>query len=148
MSFSDSQSSLRKAGDTATHHILTHEESIDEELGYQPRATWFFTPIIDGFATMAKELANISEGDGTLLDRSLVFASSESGLAKIHGVENLPMFTLGGAGGRIKTGLHMRPKGDAVTRVGLTLQQVMGVSTSSWGTGSMRTSKTFTEILA
>lgn len=148
MSFSDSQSSLRKAGDTATHHILTHEEAIDEELGYQPRATWFFTPIIEGFATMAKELASISEGDGTLLDRSLVFASSESGLAKIHGIENLPMFTLGGAGGRIKTGIHLRPKGDAVTRVGLTLQQVMGVSTSSWGTGSMKTSKAFNEILA
>ena len=148
VSFSDSQSSLRKAGDTTTHHILTHGEAIDETLGYQPRATWFFTPIIEGFANMAQELAGISEGDGTLLDRSLVFASSESGLAKIHGLENLPMFTLGGAGGRINTGLHLQPKGDAVTRVGLTLQQVMGVSTSSWGTGSMKTSKVFTEVLA
>lgn len=148
VSFSDSQSSLRRAGETTTHHILTHEEAMDEELGYQPRATWFFTPIIEGFATMAKELASIREGDGTLLDRSLVLASSESGLAKIHGVENLPLLTLGNAGGRIKTGIHLQPKGDAVTRVGLTMQQVMGVSTSSWGTGSMKTEKTFTEILA
>ncbi len=147
VSFSDSQSSLRKAGDTTTHHILTHEEAMDEELGYQPRATWFFTPIMEGFAYMAQELANIREGDGTLLDRSLVLGSSESGLAKIHGVENLPLLTLGSAGGRIRTGMHLQPKGDAVTRVGLTLQQVMGVSTSSWGTGSMKTSKAFTEIM-
>ena len=147
VSFSDSQSSLRHAGDTTTHHILTHEEAIDEELGYQPRATSFFGPIIEGFALMAQELANIREGEGTLLDRSLVLASSESGLAKIHGVENLPLFTLGGAGGRIRTGMHLQPKGDAVTRVGLTLQQVMGVSTSSWGTGSMETTKAFNEVI-
>jgi len=42
----------------------------------------------------------------------------------------------------------VQAKGDAVTRVGLTMQQVMGVSTSSWGTGSMQTSKTISEILA
>jgi hypothetical protein len=148
VSFNDSQSSLRKAGDTTTHHILTHEESVDETVGYQPRATWFFVPIIEGLATMTQALANIREGDGTLLDRTLMYASSETGWAKIHGVENLPMLTLGGAGGRIKTGLHVQARGDSVTRVGLTLQQVMGVSTSSWGTESMQTSKSISEILA
>jgi len=148
VSFNDSQSSLRKAGDTTTHHILTHEEAIDEEVGYQPRATWFFSPIIEGLATMAQELENIREGDGTLLDRTLMMASSETGFAKFHGTENLPLLSLGRAGGRIKTGIHVQAKGDAVTRVGLTMQQVMGVSTSSWGTGSMQTSKTISEILA
>lgn len=146
ISFSDAQSSLRKAGDTTTHHILTHEEAIDEKLGYQPRATWFTTTIMAGLAETAKALASIREGDRTLLDRTLLFASSDGGFAKIHSTENIPMFTLGGANGRMKTGMHIQAKGDAVTRVGLTLQQVMGVSASSWGTMSMQTSKPFTEV--
>ncbi|MBY0510708.1 MAG: DUF1552 domain-containing protein [Rhodospirillaceae bacterium] len=148
ISFSDAQSSLRKAGDTTTHHILTHEEAIDEKLGYQPRATWFTTVIMAGLAETVKHLASIREGDKTLLDRTLLFASSDGGFAKIHSTENIPMFTVGGAGGRIKTGMHIQAKGDAVTRVGLTLQQVMGVSASSWGTMSMQTSKPFSEIIA
>ncbi len=36
MVFGDATSSLRKAGSTVTHHQLTHEEPIDEKLGYQP----------------------------------------------------------------------------------------------------------------
>ena len=147
LSFSDAQSSLRKAGDTTTHHILTHEEAIDEAVGFQPRATWFTTTIMSGLAETTKALASIREGNGTLLDRVLMFASSDGGFAKIHSTENIPMFTVGGAGGRIKTGMHVQAKGDAVTRVGLTLQQVMGVSASSWGTMSMQTGKPVSEIM-
>jgi hypothetical protein len=147
ISFSDAQSSLRKAGDTTTHHILTHEEAIDEAVGFQPRATWFTTAIMEGLAETVKALASVREGDKTLLDRTLMFASSDGGFAKIHSTENIPMFTLGGAGGRIKTGMHIQAKGDAVTRVGLTLQQIMGVPASSWGTMSMQTSKPISEII-
>jgi hypothetical protein len=148
ISFSDAQSSLRKAGDSTTHHILTHEEAIDEKLGYQPRATWFTTTIMGGLADTAKALSSIKEGNGTLLDRVLLFASSDGGLAKIHSTENIPVLTLGGAGGRMKTGIHVRAKGDAVSRAGLTVQQVMGVSIGSWGTQSMQTSKAFPEVMA
>ena len=36
----------------------------------------------------------------------------------------------------------------AVTRVGLTLQQAMGIPVDKWGTGSMETQKPVSEILA
>ena len=52
-----------------------------------------------------------------------------------------------GAGGRIRTGLHVPANGDPATRVGLTIQQAMGVSLKSWGQLSNETSKTVTEIL-
>ena len=93
-------------------------------------------------------LDSIKEGDGTLLDRTLIMATSDTGYAKLHTLENIPLFTAGGAGGRIKTGIHVAAKGDPATRVGLTVQQALGVPINSWGTDSMQTSKTIAEVLA
>lgn len=147
MVFTDEQSTVRRPGTTTTHHILTHEEAVDEDLGYQPMATWFCNRIVEQFAYMVKALDGIREGDGTLLDRTLVFGLSETGFAKVHSLENIPMFTAGSGGGRVRTGMHVSAKGDPGSRVGLTMQQVMGVPVSTWGTDSLQTSKAISEIL-
>jgi hypothetical protein len=76
-----------------------------------------------------------------------VFAHSETDFAKFHTVDSIPMMTAGSAGGRIKTGIHVKGMGTPVSRVGLTLQQVMGVPVDRWGTGSLQTNKPITEIL-
>jgi hypothetical protein len=148
MVFADAGSSLRKAGSTVTHHQLTHEEPIDEKTGCQPEATFFVERIVEGLQTMLVTLDGVKEGDGTLLDRTLVFAHSECSFAKIHSLETIPMLIAGGAGGKIKTGQHIAGNGDPVTRVGLTVQQAMGVPMSSWGAGSMQTSKNLHELMA
>ena len=147
MVFADAGSSLRKAGSTVTHHQLTHEEPIDEKTGCQPEATYFVGQIVEGLQTLLVTLDGVKEGDGTLLDRTLVFAHSECSFAKIHSLETIPMLIAGGAGGRIKTGQHIAGNGDPVTRVGLTVQQMMGVPMSSWGAGSMQTSKNVPELM-
>lgn len=148
MVFADAGSSLRKAGSTVTHHQLTHEEPIDEKTGCQPEATFFVERIVEGLQTMLVTLDSVQEGDRTLLDRTLVFAHSECSFAKIHSLETIPMLIAGGAGGKIKTGQHIAGNGDPVTRVGLTVQQAMGVPMSSWGAGSMQTSKDIPELMA
>ncbi|MEW6271192.1 MAG: hypothetical protein AB1689_18070 [Thermodesulfobacteriota bacterium] len=58
------------------------------------------------------------------------------------------MMLAGRAGGRVVPGLHVRGNGEPVTRVGLTVQQAMGVPVESWGTGSMLTGRTVSEVLA
>lgn len=146
--FNDATSSLRKLGSQMIHHIYTHEEQIDEKLGYQANTTWFIQRIMEGFHTMLATLDGFREGDGTLLDRTLLFATTDVSYAKIHSLENFPMMTAGGAGGRVKTGIHVAAKGDPISRVGLTIQQALGLPIASWGTQSMETSKTITEILA
>jgi len=147
VTFADATSSLRKAGTTVTHHQLTHEEPIDDKLGYQPEATFFVNRIMEGLATMLGALDSIREGDGTLLDHTLLLAHSETGFAKIHSLDNIPMMIAGRAGGRIKTGIHVAGNSDPVTRVGLTIQQALGLPLNGWGTGSMQTSKTIGEIM-
>ena len=79
------------------------------------------------------ELDAIKEGDGTLLDNSLIMAFSDTGYAKIHSIENIPMFLAGGAGGRHKAGQHIAAKGESVTRVSLTAMQLVGAPVGEFG---------------
>jgi hypothetical protein len=97
---------------------------------------------------MLEALSGIREGDKTLLDRSVILAVTDTGYAKVHSYENIPIMTAGSGGGRIKTGLHVAGRGDPVTRVGLTVQQALGLPLSNWGTDSMETAKTITEVMA
>lgn len=85
--------------------------------------------------------------DGTLLDHSLVLATSESNYAKIHTIESLPIMVAGTAGGKWRGGQHIVGKGDPSSRVGLTIQQALGMPVSSWGVGAMQTSRPLTDVI-
>ena len=148
MMFNNGASSLTRIGSTITHHQLTHEEVLDNRLGYQPNATFFLTKIMEAWVYFVAALDKVKEGDRTLLDNSLVFAHSETEFAKFHTIDNIPMMTAGSAGGKLKTGVYVDGVGTPVSRVGLTLQQVMGVPLDKWGSKSMETSKAIGEIVA
>ena len=139
---------LRKPGSTQTWHSWTHEEPVDEKLGYQPEVTWFINWNNNQFAAFLKALDSVREGPGTLLDRTAVLWQTDHGYARTHTMDMLPILTIGGAGGRLKTGQHVALLGDPATRVGLTLQQAFEVPITSWGALSNQTSKTVTELLA
>lgn len=145
---SDTTSNLRRAGSTTTHHTLTHEEPIDPKLGYQKEVGWFATRSMLAWREFLDELASIPEGDATLLDHCLILAHSDCSIAKAHAVEGIPIMIAGNAGGRIRTGFHLAGKADPITRVGLTVQQAMGLQVERWGALSMDTNRTVTELLA
>jgi hypothetical protein len=147
MMFNNGASSLTRIGSTITHHQLTHEEVLDQKLGYQPHATYFLTRIMDAWVYFVKALDSVKEGDRTLLDNSLVLAHSETEFAKFHTIDNIPMMLAGAAGGKAKSGVYVDGAGTPVSRVGLTLQQIMGVSVDRWGTKSMETNRTIGEIV-
>jgi hypothetical protein len=148
MVYSDSASLLSRKGLDKVHHIVTHEEVIDPEKGYQIEACRFVEDAFKEWAYFVEKLAEIPEGDGTLLDHSLVYAHSDCQLAKTHSIDGIPMFTAGRLNGTMKTGLHVDGKGEPGTRLGYTLQRLMGVPIGSWGEGSMKTSREISEILA
>ena len=147
LNFNNAASSLTKAGSTISHHQLTHEEPVDPKLGYQPESTWFVERCMEAFGTFVNTLGEFKEGNGTLLDNSLIMAHSETNFAKEHTVTGIPMMLAGRAGGKVKTGMHIAGGGTPASRVGLTLQQIMGVPVDAWGEGAMRTSKTISEIM-
>ena len=148
MLFSWGTSELRHAGAETAHHQYTHDEVVDPLLGYQPQATSFVLASMAAWAGFVERLASTPEGDGTLLDNCLVLAHSESSFAKSHQVTTLPVMIAGRAGGRLRPGVHVRGNGDPVTRIGLTVQQVMGLSVASWGTRSLEATQPVGAILA
>lgn len=146
LALSTAVSNLRKAGQSVALHELTHEEPIDAKLGYQIEATYFLERCMGVFASLLKKMDAVKEGNGTLLDHSLILALSESNLAKLHTLESLPLIVAGGAGGKWKPGQHINGKGDTTSRVGLTIQQAMGLPVGSWGTGANATSRPISEV--
>lgn len=148
MLFSWGTSELRRSGAETAHHQYTHDEIVDPLLGYQPQATGFVLASMEAWAEFVTRLATTPEGDGTLLDHCLVLAHSESSFAKSHQVTMLPVMIAGAAGGRLRPGRHVRGNGEPVTRIGLTVQQVMGLPVGTWGTRSMQVSQPVTAILA
>jgi hypothetical protein len=141
-------SRMRRAGDPLTYHVLSHEEPVDPKTGYQPKCKWLAEQYMSFFAELIMTMDAIKEGEGSLLDRSLIYAFTDHGEARLHSMKNYPVFTAGSAGGRLKTGYHIAAEGDTATRVGFTIQQAFGVVNGSWGTESNRAAKPFSELLA
>jgi Protein of unknown function (DUF1552) len=148
MVYSAPTAATAKPGEQQVHHTATHEELIEAGLGYQPLSHWFLLEAMKNWAYFVKTLGSVKEGDGTLLDHSLVYAHSDTSLAKVHSLETIPMFTAGTAGGRIKTGMHITGEKQPGTRLGYTLQKAFGVDADKWGTKSNATNKPISEIMA
>jgi len=148
MAYSVGLANTTKAGYEKPHHTSTHEELIDDSVGYQPTVSWFTRRAMDNWAYFVQAFSKIKEGDGTLLDNSLLFANTDHSFARAHSIDGLPMFTAGRAGGRMKTGIHVNGDNTTVVRLGYTILRTMGVDVQSWGTKSNKTSQEIGEILA
>jgi len=147
MTYSNSNTGLAKKGLDKTHHAVTHEERFDPAVGYQPTNHYFVTKAMESWAYFVKALSSVPEGDGTVLDNSVVFAHSDHEYAQAHSVTGIPMMTAGKAGGRLKTGIHVDGQGGVPTQVGYTLLKTMGSPLGDWGKGALNTSRLVSEIL-
>ncbi len=147
MAYSAAFASTTKAGYEKPHHTCTHEEPVDQKIGYQPTASWFLRRSMESWAYFVEAFTKVKEGDGTLLDNTLIYATTDTAWARIHSLDGVPLFTAGRAGGRVKTGLHIDGAGATNARIGYTTMKIMGVDTNAWGTKSNSTSKELTEIL-
>jgi hypothetical protein len=136
------------AGQSKIYHQITHDEPVDAKLGYQPETSKLASLVMEALGDFLVELDAIKEGAGTVLDNSLVMAFSDTGYAKIHSIENIPLFLAGRAGGRHKAGQHIHVTGESVTRVSLTAMQLAGAPVGEFGSGTMKTARPITEVMA
>lgn len=148
MFYASAFSATTKPGYDKPHHTATHEEAVDEKLHCQPNVSWYTRRAMDEWAYYVQALADFREGDGSLLDNSLIYASTDQSFAKIHSIEGIPMFSAGRAGGKVRTGLHIDGGGSSGCRLGYTALRLMGLDVPSWGDKSNKTSKEIGEILA
>ena len=147
MFYASAFSATTQPGYDKPHHTATHEEAVDPELGYQPYTSWYTRRAMEEWAYYVQALANFREGDGTLLDNSFIYATTDQSFAKLHAIDGIPMFSAGTAGGRVKTGLHIDGGGSPGCRLGFTAQRLMGLEIDTWGDKSNTTSSEISDIL-
>ncbi len=147
MTYSQALSTLHRRGEAFVHHTLTHEEPDDPSLGYQAEVAWYNRRSFEALAGFIQAFADLPEGDGSVLDNTLIFANSDTNFAKLHALDGIPVMTIGKAGGRLQTGRYIDGHGDPISRIGLTCQQALGMSVERWGTGSLQTSKPVAELI-
>lgn len=123
------------------HHVLTHTKG-DEAKEKLRKIDRFH---VEQYAYLVKRLAEIEEGEGTLLDHCLVSLGSGMGDGRVHDYNNLPVITAGRLGGRIRTGSHYRSDGKVpLANLWLTLLQSVGAQTDQFADSNGR----IAEVLA
>jgi Protein of unknown function (DUF1552) len=81
-----------------------------------------------------ERLKNTPDGDGNLLDHSLVLYGSPMGDGNVHNHKRVPIFLAGHAGGTIKGNMHVRCKDSTpMANVYLTMLHRLGVNVESFG---------------
>jgi hypothetical protein len=120
------------------HHPLTHHRGDPEMIEKVYRINRYHTGL---FAEFIAKMAATPDGDGSLLDHSMIVYGA--GLADGNRREhvNLPVMILGGACGTIKTGRHLRLAGKTpINNLYVSMLDRMGVPVESLGdsTGPLR----------
>jgi hypothetical protein len=91
-------------GVSGGHHSNSHHQHREEQLKqYQLINRWH----VAQYAYLLRRLRDIKEGDGTLLDNSMVLFGSGLRDGNAHSPVNLPIILGGRGGGRIATGQHI-----------------------------------------
>ena len=86
---------------TKSHHGLTHSQDRKDVKKSLTKVDRFYVEL---FAEVLEQLDSIKEGEGTLLDHSIITLGSGLGDGKYHTMDELPIIVAGSANGKIKTG--------------------------------------------
>jgi hypothetical protein len=86
------------------HHQTSHHEKKEDKLAqYQRINTWH----LEHYAYLLGKLKSIKEGDGTLLDHSMIVFGAGMRDGNAHNPRNLPIVVAGRGGGTLATGRHL-----------------------------------------
>jgi Protein of unknown function (DUF1552) len=86
------------------HHSLSHHQGDDDRLLKLQRIDEMHVSLV---AYLAERLEQTPDGEGSLLDNSVTLFGSGISESNIHTHDDLPIVTLGKAGGRLKGNRHL-----------------------------------------
>lgn len=116
-------------GHTQGHHQLSHTGGAAADAQLTDINAWFaqrFTGLLD-------RLAALPEGDGSVLDHSVVMWASEQGRGQPHDLSDIPVVLAGSAGGYFDTGRHVALAGESHNNVLLSIAHALGVEDETFG---------------
>ena len=132
--YSQSVNNTLFPGAPAGHHQLTHDEP-----GEQPMVDAIVRLIMSDLAYFLSALRGVPEGDGNLLQHSIVLCTTDCSYGKSHSIDDYPMILAGSAGGALATGRHIAARGENSSKVMLSILRAMGVRATEFGVGAGRT---------
>ncbi|MCU1238483.1 MAG: hypothetical protein JWP63_6450, partial [Candidatus Solibacter sp.] len=94
----------REIGISDGHHSITHHQNDPVKIANVAKIDAF---LVQTFAYFLEKLKATPDGDGNLLDHSLILYGSGLGDANIHTHHELPTALFGGGGGQLKGGRHL-----------------------------------------
>ena len=112
-------------------HPLSHHGNNPANLDKLAKVQTFLT---DVFARFVKKLASMKDGDGSVLDHSIILFGSNMSDSNRHNNDPLPAAIVGRGYGRIKGGQHLKyPQDTPFANLLLTLLERAGVPVDSIG---------------
>jgi hypothetical protein len=128
--------SYAEIGLTEGHHLLSHHGNNPESIAKFAAVNEFETQFL---SKLLARLRSTPDGDGSLLDKSIVLFGSGMSGGNSHDMNGLPIIVAGGGAGRITGGRHVKhqvgpsPTGFPLANVLLTIGQKMDVEMSAHG---------------
>jgi len=131
MARESSNRSYREIGVPDGHHSVTHHQNDPEKIAKTQKIDELH---VKSFAYLLKRLDETKDGDGTLLDHSMLLYGSGIRDGNIHDHQDLPLVLAGGKSAGIKGGRHIRYKPETpMNNLLLTLLDKSGVPTDALG---------------
>ncbi len=123
------------------HHPLSHHGNDPAKIERMSRINAFHVSL---FAEYLQKLKATPEGNGTLLDHSLILYGSGIGNPNIHDHTDLPILVAGGAAGGMKGNRHLRyPQPTPLANLHLTLLDKVGVKLDKFADSNGRVDELF-----
>lgn len=126
-----SNARYEQLGVKGAHHQLSHHRNDNEKMEMIQKIDAF---LVSEFSRFLQKLKSIPEGDGTLLDHSMIVYGSGISDANRHRHEDLPVVLAGGGSGTIKSGRHLKlDKETPMANLFVSVLQRMNCDVSQFG---------------
>ena len=120
------------------HHQVSHHGNNPELLEKQAKIDTYHVSLM---AYYLERLRSTPDGDGSLLDHSLILFGSCISNSNMHSYRNLPTVLFGGATAQLKGDRHLKyPAGTPLANLFVTLADKMGVELDTFGDSTGRLS--------
>jgi hypothetical protein len=120
------------------HHDLSHHGKDEGKWAKIKKINHYH---VTRFARLIEKLQGMKEGDGTVLDNSLIVYGSGIGDGDRHNHDDLPILLAGKAGGQLQTGRHVKFENDTpLANLYLTMGDLLGAKVEHLGdsTGKLK----------
>jgi hypothetical protein len=114
-----------ESGAPLPFHPASHHGEREDRIAQFAQINKYHVGLVPPFL---EKLKSIQEGDGTLLDKTLVLYGSPMGNSNVHNHKRCPLFLAGRANGMLRGGLHIKAgDGTPMANVMLTLMHKLGL---------------------